>query len=59
MKHNYTSSDDWYEALKAIAKKHNNISAVRDQEGWTSDWENQTPELAYYEEFPEHKQMGA
>jgi hypothetical protein len=56
MKHEYTSSDDWYDALKAIAAKHDNTRAVRDREGWTDNWRNQTPEFAYYDEFPEHKQ---
>lgn len=50
----YESKEDWYEALVAIAKRHNNKFAVRDFDGWTDNWENQTPEESYYEDFPEH-----
>jgi hypothetical protein len=46
-KHNFESRDDWYEALKTIAAKHDNVRAVRDREGWTDNWRNQTPEFAY------------
>lgn len=50
------SADEWYEALVEIAKKHNNKSAVGDREGWVFNWENETPEEAYYGMYPEHKE---
>lgn len=55
MKHDYKDKHDWYEALTNIAKRHDNKGAVRDFEGWTFNWEHETPEYAYYSEFPEHK----
>ncbi|MDX1252181.1 MAG: hypothetical protein IDH49_08060 [Gammaproteobacteria bacterium] len=54
--HDFESRVDWYDALVAIAKRHDNKSAVRDFDGWTDNWENITPEESYYEEFPEHKE---
>lgn len=54
MMHEYETSDEWYEALVAVAKRHENKSGVRDREGWTMNWENETPEQAYYGEFTEH-----
>jgi len=51
----YDDADDWYSDLVAIAERHGNKSAVRDREGWTYNWKNETPEDAYYEMYPEHK----
>lgn len=55
MKHDFESKEDWYVALVEIAKSHDNKSAVRDFDGWTDNWKNETPEESYYSEFPEHK----
>ena len=52
----YETRDAWYEALTEVAQKHDNTSAVRDRVGWTFNWRNETPEEAYYSEYPEHKQ---
>lgn len=51
----FNNADEWYEVLVEIAKRHDNKSAVRDREGWTFNWENETPEDAYYGMYPEHK----
>lgn len=55
MEHDFETSEEWHEALKLVAAKHDNKSAVRDFDGWTMNWENETPEEAYYSEYPEHK----
>ena len=55
MKHSFESNEEWYESLVDIAKTHQNTGAVRDFDGWTENWKNETPEEAYYSEFPEHK----
>lgn len=54
MKHTYESKDEWYDHLVVVATNHANRTAVRDKEGWVDNWRNQTPEEAYYDEFPEH-----
>lgn len=54
MKHNFESKKEWYDSLLVIARTHDNGSAVRDFEGWTDNWKNQTPAESYYAEFPEH-----
>jgi hypothetical protein len=51
----YNNRFEWYERLKEIAYKHNNEFSVRDRDGWTYNWMHESPEQAYYEEFPEHK----
>ena len=53
--HNYESAEEWFDRLRDIAASHDNASAVRDFQGWTEDWESQTPEEAYYAEYPEHQ----
>lgn len=55
MGHDFESKDDWYFALVEIAKRHENQSGVRDFNGWTDNWKNETQEVAYYREFPEHR----
>lgn len=55
----YDDKDDWYDALVALAESHDNKQGVRDREGWTGNWRNETPEQAYYAEFPEHKPESA
>lgn len=50
----FRSKDDWYDELVRIADKHENTRGVRDFEGWTSNWETETPDEAYYSEFPTH-----
>ena len=50
----FETIDDWYAALVVVARSNNNGSAVRDFDGWTSLWEEESPADAYYEEFPEH-----
>lgn len=54
-KHDFECPEDWYEALKAVAKRHDNTAAVRDYDGWTCAWEDASPEDTYYNEYPEHK----
>lgn len=54
-KHDFETKQDWYDALVDIAKEHGNKDAVRDLDGWTYKWKQETPEEAYYSEFPEHK----
>lgn len=51
----YEDKDDWYAALEALAESHNNKRGVRDRDGWTMNWRHETPEQAYYGEYPEHK----
>lgn len=53
--HGYETDEAWYQALVEIAKSHDNADGVRDFEGWTDGWEQRSPELTYYSEFPEHK----
>ncbi|MBU0703771.1 MAG: hypothetical protein KKC18_07875 [Chloroflexi bacterium] len=57
--HDYDNKDDWYDDLVAIAGRHHNKSAVRDREGWTMNWQAETPAQAYYGEYPEHKPESA
>jgi len=57
MKHEFRRPENWFDELQRIAKLHNNASSVRDYEGWTADWETESPEDVYYAEFPEHKLM--
>lgn len=53
----YLSREDWIERLLEIARAHHNESAVRDYEGWSEDWERESPEATYYAEFPEHRRV--
>ena len=50
----YETAEDWFEALQQIAREHSNEEAVSDFEGWTCNWESETPSVAYYNDFPEH-----
>ena len=50
----YESPQEWFDALKTIAKSHNNEDAIKDFFGWTCNWETETPYTAYYNDFPEH-----
>ena len=51
----HRNAQSWYAELQDIAAKHNNKSAVQDFDGWTFDWDTQSPADAYYSEYPEHK----
>lgn len=55
MMNQYSSAEAWFADLQDLAAKHHNGSAVRDFEGWTEDWQKQSPAEAYYAEYPEHK----
>jgi len=50
----YENKDDWYEALKKVAGKHQLTDLVRDKVAWTSSWMNESPKDAFYEEYPEY-----
>lgn len=46
----------WYEALTELAIKHD--ESVADYDAWIQCFHNkQTPEEAFYDEFPEHKEV--
>lgn len=49
----YENADGWYAALQAIARKHGCLNNVRDKDGWIGDWQEESPETAFYSEFPE------
>lgn len=51
----YANAQQWFKTLKSIAKENKNESAITDFEGWTSNWENESPSEAYYNEFPNCK----
>lgn len=53
--HDVDDKDEWYAALVMIAERHDNKRAVIDREGWTFSWQHETPEQAYYGEFPDHQ----
>ncbi len=55
MTNDYANADEWYNALVEIAESHNNGRGVTHFESWTEFWETETPEDAYYDEFPEHQ----
>lgn len=50
----YDSKDEWYEALLAIAKTHGVEHLVRDKDGWTYNWENETPSESFYNDYPQY-----
>ena len=55
-KKEFNEKNDWYDRLLEIAAKHRNSKAVQDFYGCTSHWKTETPEEAYYKDFPEHKE---
>lgn len=55
----FRSDTEWFFALQAVAARHGNAGAIRDFEGWTDGWQNQSPEAVYYAEFPEHQPAAA
>lgn len=54
MAEHYETADEWYDALITIAGSHCVTHLVRDREAWTSNWQNETPEKAFYTEYPEY-----
>jgi hypothetical protein len=54
MKTAYEDADEWYEELRRIAKRHNNLAGIRDRDSWVAGWARKSPSDAYYEEYPEH-----
>lgn len=51
----FETAEEWYGALKQVAGAHMLSSLVRDFEAWTSNWENEKPEDAFYNEYPEYQ----
>ena len=51
-KHNYSNSIDWVAALIRVAEKHRCERLIRDFEAWTANWINETPDEAFYAEYP-------
>jgi len=51
----FDNADDWYEALRMVAGAHMCTGLVRDREAWTSNWKNEKPEDAFYNEYPEYR----
>lgn len=51
----FATEDAWYEALKLIAHRHHEERLVRDREAWVSNWQNENPEDAFYNEYPEYR----
>ena len=52
-KHNYQTADDWYAALIELATAEGKAHLVRDREGWTFNWQDETPEEAFFGAYPE------
>ncbi|MCQ8182211.1 hypothetical protein NP603_13900 [Methylomonas sp. SURF-1] len=51
-KHNYETADDWYAALIELATAEGAAHLVRDREAWVSNWQNETPAEAFFNEYP-------
>lgn len=51
----FDTPEDWYEALKEIERGHMASGLVRDFDAWTSNWKNEKPEDAFYNEYPEYR----
>ncbi|MDD2721633.1 MAG: hypothetical protein PHH47_13020 [Gallionella sp.] len=52
----FDTADDWYEALVILASAHMVRNLIRDREAWTSNWQNEKPEEAFYNEYPEYEE---
>lgn len=51
----FATEDEWYVALKQVASRHRKEGLVRDREAWVSNWQNENPEDAFYNEYPEYR----
>ena len=49
----FTNAEDWYAALIEVAESHLLGHMVRDEEAWTSDWENES------RTFPQRLSLGS
>lgn len=52
----FDTAYEWYRALKEVAGSHMLSRLVRDFDAWTLNWENEKPEDAFYNEYPEYRE---
>ena len=47
----YETVEEWFKLLQELSRQHGRN--ILDFDAWTENWENESPNEAYYKEYPE------